>query len=264
LWQRFPETSIVTIASKLDFAGTAETLQLLVPEKERKNFAARLQLGAGLFGLDLFKDVLPNIGPDWGVCVLPAKDARHLPQTLLAIAASPGKNDPPVDQTLYQAVNSLTQGLIDFNKKKHPDSPIRLQKVRQDGGEIAYLAGEIFPAGIQPCCTVKDGFFLLGSSPEAVAQFRRRDNAAPSRKENLLFRLSPPELAKLLRQRHEEIVADLKQRQQMSEKDARKNLDSMISLAERFERVTLSQHGEPGQAVWTLRITPAPPAPPAP
>ena len=39
---------------------------------------------------DLAKDVMPNIGPDWGVTVFAADDAKQFPHILAALAVKPG------------------------------------------------------------------------------------------------------------------------------------------------------------------------------
>jgi len=248
LWQRFPDPSIFTIATRTDFAGTVEALKLLLPEKDRK------QLGLG-FGVDLFKDVLPNIGPDWGVCVLPAKDARHLPQMLVAVAVKPGAND------LVKSLQDFAALLLGAHNQKNPD-PIRVQTVMQDKVEVKYLSNnKLFPPGLQPACALKDGYLLLASSPEAILAFRKHEPKADNPRETPIVRLSTRELAKVLRQREDSILASLKERQGMSANEAKRNLDSVTSLLELFDRVTLSQHAEAGQATWTLRFTPASRAP---
>ncbi len=258
LWQRFPEASIVTIAGRTDIAGTMDALKLLLPEKERKNVGGDLQRGIGaILGLDLFKDVLPNIGPDWGGCMLPAKDAQHLPQTLIAVAVKPGTKDPPVDQSLFNALQLFASLSILNHNKKNPD-PILLQTMMQDKVEVKYLSNaKLFPPGLQPACALKDGFLLLGSSPDAIRTFRKRDTKPDATEETPLLRVSTRELAKLLRQREDEIVTNLQQRHAMPDREAKQNLQSVTSLLDMFERVTISQNAEAGQANWTLRLTPA-------
>ena len=56
-----------------------------------------------MLGKDLIKDVLPNLGPDWGLCVTapPAKDKTWFPQVTLAMAVAPGPGTAPVDEALF-------------------------------------------------------------------------------------------------------------------------------------------------------------------
>jgi hypothetical protein len=259
LWERFPERSILTIASRTDFSGAGNALKLLMPEKDRKKVLGDWQAGLGaILRLDPFKDILPNIGPDWGVCILPARDAKHLPQAIFALAVKPGSKDQAVDQMLFKGVELFAGiAVLEYNKN-NPDSIIRLQTVPQDKIEVKFLANDkLFPPGFQPACALKDGFLLFATSPEAIASFRLQTPKTEERKDTPLARISAPELAKLLEQRRDHILTSLTDRQQMSAKDARKNLEDVIGLLGLFDRLTLSQHGGGGQASWSIRLTPA-------
>jgi hypothetical protein len=258
LWQRFPERSILTIAARTDFAGAADALKLLMPEKDRKKLTNDWQRGIGsLQRLDPFKDILPNIGPDWGICVLPSKDAKQLPQTIFALAVKQGSKDQPVDQTLFEAVKFFARiAVLDYNKDSS-NSIIRLQTLMQDKVEVMYLSNDtLFPPGFRPACALKDGFLLLASSPDAIANFRLHDKKPDERKDTPLVRVSAPELAKLLEHRREHILTNLTDRQQMSAADAKKNLENVIGLLGLFDDLTLSQHGIASQASWSIRLTP--------
>jgi hypothetical protein len=258
LWQRFPERSILTIAARTDFAGAADALKLLMPEKDRKKLTNDWQRGIGsLQRLDPFKDILPNIGPDWGICVLPSKDAKQLPQTIFALAVKQGSKDQPVDQTLFEAVKFFARiAVLDYNKDSS-NSIIRLQTLMQDKVEVMFLSNDtLFPPGFRPACALKDGFLLLASSPDAIANFRLHDKKPDERKDTPLVRVSAPELAKLLEHRREHILTNLTDRQQMSAADAKKNLENVIGLLGLFDDLTLSQHGIASQASWSIRLTP--------
>jgi hypothetical protein len=259
LWQRFPEQSILTIASQTDFSGAGDALKLLMPEKDRKKLVGDWQTGIGaVLRLDPFKDILPNIGPDWGVCVLPAKDEKQLPQVLFALAVKPGEKNTPVDQTLYKAVE-LVAGIavLDYNKN-HPGSAIRLQTMMQDKVEVKYLANDnLFPAGFQPACALKEGYLLFASSPNAIANFRLHDKKLVDQTDTPLLSVSAAGLAKLFEQRRDHILSSLSDRQQMSAQAAQKSLDDVTGLLGLFDRLTLSTHGNGGQASWSIRLTPA-------
>ncbi len=259
LWQRFPERSILTIAGTTDFAGTAEALKLIMPEKDREKFATDWQAGIGaVLPLDPFKDILPNIGPDWGVCVLPSKDAKQMPPAIFALALKPGQKGQQVGQSLFKGMQFFGGLAVLEHNKNNPKSVIRLQSLVQDKVDVAYLnSPAFFPPGFQPACALKEGFLLLATSPEVIADFRGGEVKTTERKEAPLVRLSPSELAKLLQHRREHIVAGLTERQQMTEKNANKNVDDVIGLLGLFERLTLSHHGDGGQAIWILRLTPA-------
>jgi hypothetical protein len=259
LWHRFPEKSILTIAAKTDFAGTAEALKLLMPEKDRKKLASDWQGSVGaLLPIDPIKDVLPNLGPDWGVCILPSKDAQHLPQAMFALAVSPGSKEQPIDRALFKGAEFFaTLATWEYNKN-NPNAQLRLKTMKQDKVEVMYVDGDkIFPPGLQPACALKDGFLILATSPAAIADFRIPPKDAAPAKEAPMIRLSTQQLAKLLDHRRTHIITTLTDRQHMTDKDARKNLEDVIAVLNLFDRLTLSQHGADGQASWILRLTPA-------
>ena len=257
LWQRFPEQSILTVASQTDFAGAADALKLLMPEKDRKKLASNWQGSVGaILRLDLFKDLLPNLGPDWGVCVLPSRDPKRVPAMMFAIEVKPGEKEPAVDQTLFKAVGLFAGIVIRDHNSNNPNALIRVESLKQDKVEVNYLSGDkVFPPGFQPACALKDGFLLLATSPEAIAEFRLRGKPAEEPKESMLVRISTLELARLLDQRREHILSSLTDRQQMPPSQAKQNLENVIALLGLFDRVTLSQHGDQGQASWIIRLT---------
>jgi hypothetical protein len=253
LWQRFPEGSVLTIASKTDFAGAFDALKLLMPEKDRKKLVNDLQ---GTFGALLPRDplnaILPNIGPDWGVCVLPAKDRAHLPQAMFALAVKPGTKEEPIDQALFKAADFFAGIAVLEHNRNNLDAIIRINTVKQVNAEVRYLSNDkFFPAGVQPACALKEGFLLFATSPEAIARFRLRDKIGSEPKESPLVRVSAAELAKLLEQRRETIL------HRLPEQNSKRNLDNIIGLLGLFDHLTLSQHGDGRQASWSIRLTPA-------
>jgi hypothetical protein len=257
LWQRFPERSLLTVASQMDFAGAAGAIQLMVPPEDRKKFEDEWQRSVGaVIGLDPFKDIFPNLGPDWGFCVLPARNAREVPQAMFAIAVKPGEKDLKVDEGLFKAVQLLASFAIVDHNNKHPDSIIRMQTVMQGKVEVRYLTNDkLFPAGLQPACALKDGYLVFATTPDAIEQFRRYDNKV-SGHDTPLGRISTHEFAKVLDQRRDHILAGLT-RQNMPEAAAKQNFENVLSFLRLFDGVTISHRGDAGQASWTIRVAPA-------
>jgi len=239
LWQRFPERSILTFATKTDFAVAVDAITMLAPKEDQSLLKA-------------FQDYLPNIGPDWGVCMLPAKDAKALPQAMFAVAVKRGDDKRRVDETLYHLVEFFTGIIVRQHNEKNPNSPIQMKMVMQDKVEVKFLDGnKHFPEGFRPAWALKDGYLLFATSPESITTFRLHDKRPDDGKGSPILRISAPELARLLDQRREHILAT------MNEKDAKKNLDNVISLLQLFDHLTFTQQGGAGQATWTIRLTPA-------
>jgi hypothetical protein len=258
LWQRFPERAILTVADRTDFAGIAGQLLELVPPAERRKLTDGVQGGLGLFTrLDLFRDLLPNIGPDWGVCVLPPAPGAALPDVIAALAVKPGIGPEPVDVTLWKGVRLFAGFAVAEHNRKNPTAPMYVESVKQGNVTVDVVRQDKhFPAGFRPASAIKDGFLLFASAPEAIARFAPHTAASIGAGETPLLRLSPAALGELLKHRRAEVVHDIRQKHKLSAQDAEQRLDQLLGLLDLFESVTFSQHGAPGQARWTLRVLP--------
>jgi hypothetical protein len=256
LWQRFPEPAILTVACRTDFAGLLQSVLESLPAGERGKLTGGAQDGLKLITrLDLLRDVVPNLGPDWGMCVLPPVEGTPLPQVIAALAVQPGKGAEPVDEMLFKGAQLFAGFAVLEHNRKNPDDPIKADSAQQGNVTVKFLTGKSFPSGIRPACAIKDGFLLLATSPEAIARFGLRE-ASVSKGETPLVRVSPPELAQLLRLRRDQVVNDIRQKHQLSASDAERNLDQLLGLLDRLDSVALIQRSEPGQATWTLRVVP--------
>jgi hypothetical protein len=255
VWQYFPTEAVVALVGHTNFGEALTTVMEMTPPSKREQLAEAAQRSLGaITGLDFFKDILPNVGPDWGVCVLPARQPQDVPLVLAALAVQPGARTAAVDQALLRALQ-LVAGLavLDYNKN-HPDA-MRQLTVLQDKVEVRYLQCErLFPPGLQPAYALKDGYLLLASAPDAILQFRRA--AAPAAKDTPLLRISAHGLAALLRERREQIVARLTQQQRHTSAEAQQNLAKLTEFLDLFDRLELSRRAAAGQADWVLRVYP--------
>jgi hypothetical protein len=256
LWQCFPEPSILTVAGRTDFAGLVKGVLDTLPPAERGKLTDGLQGGLKLITrLDLMRDVLPGLGPDWGLCILPATDGSTLPQVIAALAVNPGSGAEPVDEALFKGVQLLAGLAVVDHNRKNPDAPIGVESTQQGATMVKFLSQpRLFPAGFRPACALKDGFLVLATSPEAIARFGPRAGAAANQSETPLLHLSPPELAQLLRLRRSQVVQDIRQKHHLSANEAQRRLDQLLVLLDLFDAVRLTQRSEPGQATWSLRV----------
>lgn len=264
LWQRIPEQAVMAVATRTDFAASVSAFTELLPPPQRTQLREGMQRSLGaVTGLDVFKEILPNLGPDWGVCVLPPAQGQTEPQVLAALAVRPGNGAAPVDQALIRALN-LFAGLAVLDHNKNRTDPIRLLTARQGELEVKYLAGgKTFPPGFQPAYTLKDGYLVAASAPEAIERFRAHATKAAPRGETPIVRVAPNALARLLTARREQVLRNLTEKQQMSRTQAERNLSNLIEVLGLLERVTVNQRGGAGQAELILRIHAAerPPVP---
>jgi hypothetical protein len=254
LWARFPAESILRIAGRLDLEALAETVAGLTPSSARSSIdnSGQRYLGAAL-GLDLGRDLLPNLGPDWGLCMAPGPAQSDIPLALTALAVRPGKKN--VDQAVYKGAQLLATLLAWTYNSSHADA-IRIQTAVLDNVEVKYLANDKgFPIGFQPAFALKDGYFLLASAPEAIRNFKK--NAAPALPagENPIAQLSMAQLSKFLKARQKKIVAVLADKNQIRLADAEQWFESLITGLDLFDHLLLSERREAGQVTWSLRLS---------
>lgn len=255
LWNRFPTQAIFTLADRLDVALLSESLAEFSTPKNNKLAVETLQktVGAAL-GLDLVRDVLPNLGPDWGFCVVAAEQPTHFPHLLAALAVKPGTGDVPVDQALFKGVQFFASlAVFDHNRKNAQQ--LRLKATMQDKVEVRYLDGDkVFPPGMQPAFALKDGYLLFASSPEAIQRFQPQSAPAVAGRDVPIVRLSTTELTRLLRDRRKHVVDHLAEKNQVTSAVANQSLEAMLGLLDLVDHVTLLQSSGAGQLAWTVRV----------
>jgi hypothetical protein len=259
LWSRFPPNALFTIAGQLDAADLSESINQLTLPDQRKAGTEFLQgLVGAILGVDVERELLPNLGPDWGVCMAPPAEKTDIPQVLVALAVRPGNGESPVDQALARALQTLASlGVLGYNRD-HPEDPIRVQKLKQGNVEVKYFATEkLFPPGFRPALALKEGYLVVASSPDAIEQFRTRKDGLPGGEAPIL-RLSLTELAKYLKQRRELAVTFVSEQSRAPEATAQQWVDATLSGLELFDSLTLTHRTEPGQLTWALRLSAAP------
>lgn len=255
LWLHFPQKAIFTLTGQLDFSLPGDSWDGFLPPEARKLYQDILHRGlSAVIGIDLKKDLLPNIGPDWGLCILPGKDEKHVPMAVLAIAARPGPKGVQADQALYKGLNLLALGAVVGYNLKHPDT-IRIQTVHQDKVEVKVLSNDkTFPTGFQPCFALKEGYFLLATSPEAIRRFQKDASRELSPDENLFARLSAPDLAEDLRRRRDFLTGHFAKTSGLDPADAKQLLDVVFMTLDLFDRVELAHTSGREQMNLILRI----------
>lgn len=257
LWQQFPADAVAVLAGRVNFGEALATVTEMTPPAKRTHLAEAAQRSVGaISGLDFFKDILPNVGPDWGICVLPPSQPEHWPQLLAALAVQPGARPVAVDQALLRALQ-LVAGLVVLDYNKHHPDAMRQQTTLQDKLEVRYLESEkFFPPGLQPAYALKEGYLLLATSPDAIRRFAASTTSAPDG-DTPLLRIAAKGLASLVRQRREQIIAKLTRNQNLTTAEAQNHLTKVAEFLDLFDRLELSRRTASSQAQWVLRIYPA-------
>ncbi len=263
LWRVFPDNALFALALHVNAPALYKAIEDFLSPEARVSLRTEIDgnLSLLLLGQDFLKDVLPAIGPDWGVCVTapPPGDKSWFPQTLAAVRLDPGPGADSVHSLLSFLLGLATPAIRAYNKE-HPDRLLSLHKDTIDKQEVKYLSGErVLPPGLQPALGPRDGYLVLASSLDVFRRFRAAAPATPPAEETLLMRVSFKEARAYLEQRREPLVQALADKEGLTAEDAGRRLDGVLAGLRFVDRVELRQRTAPGQVVFTLAIQPAQP-----
>jgi hypothetical protein len=257
LWRRFPEKTIVAGAGRVDFGRLVDALRNLVAAKDRENLQEVLtKYVAAATGLDFYREIVPNLGPDVGFAVFRIDDKDPLPAGLVALAVK-SELTPPVDRTVFGLLHFVaTLGVIEHNKRS-PDV-IRMRSAQQDAIDVKYLdQPKAFPPGVQPAMALKDGYLVLATSPRALGMFRVGPAPKITGDEIPLLKLSAGESAKMMERHRDVLAADLVAKGRETPESARRIVDGLIAGVRVFDSVQVLQRTSAEASSWAVRLTPA-------
>lgn len=257
LWRRFPQKSVMTLATRTDVPALLETLGSFLTPEARQELEDMLERALGVAVREqLVKQVLPYLGPDCGLCVLSPPAKKSFPHILVALRVQAGTGKVPVDQALMKTLHFFIGLAVVDQNLRYKDQPTQIKTMTQDNVEVRYLVNDKkFPAGFQPSFALKDGYLLLASSPDAIRRFIAGPvEPLPAGKETLLLRVSLAELSTLLKDRRESIVGFLAEKKQLPPEAAGQLLDSFLGGLDLFDNLELSQRTESDRVIWIARL----------
>jgi hypothetical protein len=277
VWKRFPNSALLSGGSRIDGSALLEVLGGFLTAENRQTIHATLnrQLGALLGEEDFARDVLPALGPDWGLCITapPAHDKSWMPRALFALRVASNRTKKPVDPKLLAALDFAARLVIFGHNNQYPDAPLALKNSEVNGQEIRYLAGEPgLPAGLQPAYALLHGYLVLSSSLDSLTRFAQASPSSltPSTpQDNIrnvestsapapLLRISFKDWRAYLRERREPIIQFLAENQKLSREVAERQLDGLLAGLQFVERVELRQRVAPNQVIFTFSVQTAP------
>jgi hypothetical protein len=264
LGRRLPPDALLAANGRLDIVALVDLVaEFLTPDMRQ---AARLKIDRSVNAVldkDLLKDILPSVGPEWGLYVAapPKEETAWFPHALFVCQVRPGDKGPPVDQTILAALTSLAQmGVIAYNNQPEADKegPIYLKTMSSEKISIKYVTGsKRFPSGLQPAFALQDGHLLLATSPEAIRRFvgtSTKDQVSSRPDEVPSLRISFKETARFLKDRREPLVAFLAEKNQLSKEEVAERLNSIGSVLDVLDQLTVTQKSSEGQSILTLRV----------
>ena len=256
LWRVFPDDALLACGGRLDAGALLELLQDLQPKDDASANA--------MWGKEFARDVLSQVGPDWGLCVTapPADSSDWLPQAFLAVRVAPGDDTAPVDQALLSAVHTAALlGVLGYNHQ-HPAEALRLKSVAFNQQEIHYLdGGPSWPPGVRPAYGLTNGWMAFGSSPDAIRRFAEAA-AKPAPGDGApfpLLRVSLKSWRSYLQERRDPLAALLAEKNGLTVQETRKRLDDLGGVLQFVDRLEVDCQAEAGTAAVTLTVQTAQP-----
>ncbi len=265
MWSKFPERTILAVAGRFDFTALLDMLSEFAPQEERKKSVADLERAcSSLLGLDLRREVLPNLGPDWGFYVTapPAGQAVWFPHIVVAVETRPKPEQKPLGPALFEALRTLA-GIYTLGQADQTN-PTTLKTEMLDKVQVVSLVNEkLFPAGLQPAFAFKSSCLVFASSPGAIRTFDSSPlQPVPNKQGRLLLaRLSLKEAVLYLKQKEwrKGLVVTLARNHQSTTGEIDAHLDGLISILELFDQVDLLHQSKPGELQLTLLFKPVKP-----
>jgi hypothetical protein len=265
LWQTFPDDALVALAGRVDLAALVEVFAEFMTRESRQALQNDLNRPlSAFFGMDFLQEVLPAVGPDWGLCVTApsAQDKGWFPHVVLAVRVNPGAEAAPVDRALLRTLTSWAGLGAAFLTRQFPGPPIKLRTTVQDRREVNYLEGVgVFPPGVEPAFALHNGYLVLTSSLEAMRRFATTAPAAapdPSAPVPLL-RVSFQGLRRYLLERREALAGAVAGKDKLPKDQALTKLDRLLDVLQLLDRLELRQRSTAGQVTFTLTVQTAQP-----
>jgi hypothetical protein len=261
LWRRFPDSALLALGSRLDGAALLDLLGgfLTAENRQAMDTIFNRQLGALLGEEDFARDLLPGLGPDWGLCVTaPAPgDKSWMPQTLFALRVDTSRAKKTLERKLSGALDFGARLVVFGHNSQHPDQPMKLKSIEMEGQEVRYLASERgLPPGITPAYGLVGGYLLLSSSLESLSRYARPTlSPAPAADASFpLLRLSLKDWRAYLREHRDGISEFLAEQNKVSRDAAGGQVDAVIAGLQFIDRIELRQRSAPGQVSFTLSV----------
>jgi hypothetical protein len=261
LWRLIPENAFFAMVFRVPGPELLEAIGALMPADKRQAMRDELDRGLGaLLGKDLFKDVLPAIGPDAGLAILPpaSGDKNWIPQALLALRVSSGPPGAAIDQALLGAISYGAGWAVFAYNHDNPDKPISVRNTVIDKQEVKYLVGEkAFPPGVQPALSLREGYLVLASSLEGLRRFRLGDRAGDGASGALLWRVSFTACRVYLIERRNDLCGLVAEKDHISIEEAGRRIDGVVGFLQFLDRAELRLQTSPGMALFTFQVQPA-------
>jgi hypothetical protein len=259
LWAYCPEHALFATGGRIDWSAMYDFISGFMTKAARVDAEAELGRTIGaMIGKDVIKEILPAIGPDWGMFVTapPADSKSWPPNVTFAMKIARGEESDPVDQAILSAAQTWAQLAILAHNKMHPKKTVTLRSTVVDRIRVRYLQGDgVFPVGFQPAFALKTGYLVVASSPAELGRFK--GGGTISSEYVPLVRMSLKDWRTYLEQRREALATALSSKNGVTKNEALARIDDLRTTVTLFDRAELRQRAAAGFVSFTLVLKPA-------
>jgi len=238
LLKAVPAEAILFASSRTDGVALAEMLGEFMTAENVANFKAVIdQHVAPVIGRDAVSRVASSLGPDWAFWVAPREG--WFPEVMLAVRV----RDADAEKRLLRALDFVASNVrVDYNRK-HADQ-IDIDESEADGLRVKFLTGATFPPRVRPAFGIKNGYLLIGDSPESLGRFRAPEGTDKATTFPLA-RLSATALREFVGKNREELAKAV---------GGREKWDELMGAVAMIDQITLEQQHGPKVATLSLRL----------
>ncbi len=176
---RVPQNAILAMTGNVDFGLLVKGVLAGKSDSDEVDLDTIRNLTRGmLLGLDLFDEVLPALGPEFGVYLVPEEttDEEIAPAWVAGIQTRSLPSDngqgPSVGAALQNGLKTFLSFASGFLNGQGQDSgTVRVNTTRVGVVEVTSLEGvAIWPKSVVATVAASDDFVMVGTSREAVIQ----------------------------------------------------------------------------------------------
>ncbi|NBO91436.1 MAG: hypothetical protein EBV06_03835 [Planctomycetia bacterium] len=254
VWGYIPETALIAIAGRLDLSLTYGLLgDFLTPDKRMAmEKELECQFGA-LVGKNVVRELLPTLGPDWGLWVVapPTESRELLPRVVLAVRVNSSKTLAE-DEAILDTVHLLIQMTVSSHNRNNPAHTVRIHPHVVAKTRVRAVEG--LPAGLLPAYGLRNGFLLLTTHVDEVGRFELSKSTSRTM---ALMQLSLTSWRDYIVRHRTALSEWLATREGVKAETVALRLDSLKELIGLFTRVDLSYDSGSGRSTFILSLKPA-------
>jgi Protein of unknown function (DUF3352) len=166
---RAPRSALLVLAGRTDFTRSEQLLAAQLPENERRQWELIKQLSP-LLAIDVVNDVLPALGQNWALYVVPRDDPQaQVPVDVLfafELASGPRIGDrSPARERLKRGLATAWDRLARFLSQGGERPQVKVESRMLGTTEIRSIAG-LGP--IAPAFALSEDRLVLGTAPTAA------------------------------------------------------------------------------------------------